>query len=291
MTNAVFKAALWMTGAIVSFTAMAVAGRTVSVELDTFETMLYRSLAGFAFVFAFGAVTGRLALARTGHFRLHVLRNLAHFSGQNLWFFAITVIPLAQVFALEFTTPIWAILLSAIFLGERLTRIGAISALFGFAGAMVVARPDVGGINAGILTAALAAVCFGATAVATRRLTRTENIYTIMFYLTSIQLVFGLVCAGIDGDIALPSAANVPWVLVIAAAGLLAHFCLTTALSLAPASIVMPIDFVRLPVIATVGVLLYDEPLQATLFVGAVMIFAANYINLTAGKPAATAPD
>jgi len=279
-----------MTGAIASFTAMAVAGRAVSFELDTFEIMLYRSLVGMVIVIAIGAALGRLGEARTRRIRLHAFRNLAHFTGQNLWFFAITVIPLAQVFALEFTTPIWAIFLSALFLGERITRYGMIAAGLGFLGILLVARPEAGGASAGILAAAMAAVAFATTAVCTRSLTKTETIFAIMFWLTVIQAIFGLVCAGIDGDIAAPSAATAPWLLLIACAGLLAHFCLTNALSIAPASIVMPLDFARLPVVAIVGMLLYDEPLELVIFGGAALIFLGNYINITRGQAPAPAP-
>lgn len=284
MTNPAIRAAFWMTGAIASFTSMAVAGREVSFELDTFEIMLYRSLVGMVIVIIIGAATGRLAEARTQRLRLHAFRNLAHFAGQNLWFFAITVIPLAQVFALEFTTPIWAIFLSALFLGERITRYGIIAAGLGFLGILLVARPEVGGANAGVFAAAIAAVAFATTAVCTRSLTKTETIYTIMFWLTVLQAILGLVFAGFDGDIAAPSAATAPWLLLIACAGLLAHFCLTNALSIAPASIVMPLDFARLPVVAIVGMLLYDEPLELVIFIGAALIFLGNYINITRGQ-------
>lgn len=279
-----------MTGAIASFTSMAVAGREVSFELDTFEIMLYRSILGCLMVIAIGAATGRLPEARTSRLGFHVFRNLAHFTGQNLWFFAITMIPLAQVFALEFTTPIWAIFLSALFLGERLTRHGLIAAGLGFAGILLVARPEANGISAGTIAAAAAAIAFATTAVCTRSLTRTETIYTIMFWLTVLQAAFGLFCAGFDGDIAAPSADTAPWLILIACAGLLAHFCLTNALSIAPASIVMPLDFARLPVVAVVGMLLYDEPLEVIIFAGAALIFLGNYINITRGRLPISAP-
>jgi drug/metabolite transporter (DMT)-like permease len=243
-----------------------------------------------AIVIAIGAATGRLGQARTQRIRLHAFRNLAHFAGQNLWFFAITVIPLAQVFALEFTTPIWAIFLSALFLGERITRFGVIAAALGFLGILLVARPEAGGVTSGIIAAAVAAVAFATTAVCTRSLTRTETIFTIMFWLTVLQAIFGLVFAGIDGDIAAPSAATAPWLLLIACAGLLAHFCLTNALSIAPASIVMPLDFARLPVVAIVGMILYDEPLELIIFLGAALIFLGNYINITRGQILVPAP-
>lgn len=280
--NTTFQAALWMIGAITSFTLMAIAGRTVSFELDTFEIMLYRSLTGIVIVVGLAWSTGRLRQVQRNHLGLHAARNLCHFAGQNLWFYAITVIPLAQVFALEFTTPIWVILLSPLLLKERLTAIGLLSAAIGFVGVLIVARPDPANLSPGLVAAATCAVFFALTAIFTRKLTRTETITTILFYLTIMQAVFGLICAGYDGDIALPSGQSLPWVVLIGCAGLLAHFCLTKALSIAPATIVMPIDFVRLPTIAVVGMLLYDEPLEILVFVGAALIFAANYINISA---------
>jgi len=208
-------------------------------------------------------------------------RNISHFAGQNLWLLAVTAAPLAQVFALEFTSPIWAMFLAPFFLGEPLTRIRLICALIGFVGVLIVARPGAAtGLTPGLISAGLAAFCFGATAVFTRLLTRTESITCILFYLTATQTVFGLVCAGIDGDMALPDATTLPWLVVIGVAGLVAHSCMTMALSIAPAAVVMPIDFARLPIIALVGVMLYAEPLQWTVLIGAVMIFGANYLNI-----------
>ena len=275
------KAALWMIGAITSFTLMAIAGRTVSIELDSFEIMLFRSITGIIIVCAVATYAGTWHQITNSRLGLHTTRNICHFAGQNLWFYAITVIPLAQVFALEFTTPIWVILLSPLLLRERLTGIGLLSAAIGFVGILIVARPDPSSISFGLIAGAGCAVFFALTAIFTRMLTRTETITKILFFLTVMQAVFGLVCAGIDGDIAVPSPAAVPWVILIGCAGLLAHFCLTKALSIAPASVVMPIDFVRLPTIAIVGMVLYDEPLEIIVFVGAALIFAANYINIT----------
>ena len=130
------RAAVWMLGAIASFSSMAVAGREVSVQLDTFELMMYRSAVGVLIVSAVLSVTGGWKNVTTDRLGLHLARNVAHFTGQNLWFFAVTVIPLAQVFALEFTQPIWVLLLSPLLLGERLTFVRSLAAAMGFA------RPD-----------------------------------------------------------------------------------------------------------------------------------------------------
>lgn len=274
------KAAFWMIGAIVSFTSMAIAGRAVSLDLDTFEIMLYRSLIGVVVMLTVARLAGTLGEVTRRNLGVHLVRNLSHFAGQNLWFYSITAIPLAQVFALEFTSPLWVIVLSPLILGEKLTSVRVLSAIIGFVGIMIVTRPSPETLQFGQFTAALAAIGFAGSAVFTRLLTRTETITCILFYLTVMQATFGLICAGFDGDIALPTAANLPWVILIAVAGLVAHFCLTTALKLAPAAVVMPIDFARLPVIAIVGMLLYNETLDLLVLLGAAIIFGGNYLNI-----------
>lgn len=278
--NATLRAGIWMSGAIVSFSAMAVAGRTVSLDLDTFEIMMYRSLIGLVIVVALAGAFRTLAQVSRNRLALHLVRNLFHFAGQNLWFYALTVIPLAQVFALEFTSPIWVLLLSPIVLQERLNSTKILAALIGFIGILIVTRPSPETLNIGQVTAALAAIGFAGSAVFTRLLTRTETITSILFWLTLSQAVFGLICAGADGDIAVPDLATWPWVALIALCGLVAHFCLTTALSLAPAAVVVPVDFTRLPIIALVGVALYAEPIDPMVILGAILIFGANYWNI-----------
>lgn len=273
-----------MVGGIISFTSMAIAGREVSFELDTFEIMLYRSIIGVLVVSIVAKSLGTLNQIQTHVLKQHFYRNIAHFSGQNLWFYAISVIPLAQVFALEFTMPIWIIIFSSLMLGEKITRIKVTAVLIGFLGILVVARPSIETLNLGIGTAALSAVGFALTSIFTRRLTETESITCILFYLTSMQLIFGLIATGYDGDIMLPSINTAPWLLLIGFAGLTAHFCVTKALSIAPPSVVMPIDFVRLPIIAFVGMIFYSEPLDMFVILGAVLICYANWLNLTKGE-------
>lgn len=132
----------------------------------------------------------------------------------------------------------------------------------------------------GVVAGAIAAIGFAGSIMATKRLTRSETIWTVLFYMTLMQLVFGAVCAGADGDIALPSLSNMPWVVLIACAGLFAHLCLTSALSLAPATVVVPVDLLRLPVIMLVGFSLYGEVIDIYVVLGALVIFGANYMNI-----------
>ena len=240
-----------MLGSISAFIAMAIATRQIKGVHDTFEILAFRSVVGFVLVVAVGLMTGQISRIRRDRLGGHALRNMFHFTGQSLWFWAVTAIPLAQVFALEFTSPIWVILLSPLVLGERLTRMKLLAAAFGFTGVLIVAHPDFSDPNLGVLAAAGSAVFFASTTLMSKRLTKDEAVIGILF-----------------------------WLVLIGVAGVTAHLCVTNALALAPASKVVPVDFARLPVIAVVGALAYDEPVAASLFLGAGLIFVGIWITL-----------
>ncbi len=278
------RAALWMCGAIASFSLMAVAGRELAGALDTFELMLYRSLIGAVIVTAWGVAALRLPEVRTGRLRLHVLRNVVHFAGQNLWFYGLALIPLAQLFAFEFTTPIWVALLAPLVLGEAMTRGRMMAIALGFAGILVVAQPGASPFGIGQLAAAACAIGFAGTVLTTKQLARTESIWTILFWMAWMQLGLSLVTAGHDGGIALPPAGTWPWVLVVGVTGITAHLSVTSALRCAPASIVAPMDFARLPIIAVVGMLLYGEPLEVAVLAGGGLILVGNLINIRVAR-------
>jgi drug/metabolite transporter (DMT)-like permease len=281
--GAPLRAAFWMIGTITSFTMMAVAGRELGAVHDSFEIMTFRSILGLLIVLGIGYYAGTLGQISRRTLHLHFARNICHFAGQNLWLIAVVSTPLALVFALEFTTPIWVTLLAPFFLGERITRMRAFTAILGFIGILIVARPGSGiALTPGVIAGAAAAIGFAGSVIFTRRLTRTETITCILFYLTAMQAVFGLICAGYDGQVTWPTLQTLPLLTVVGVAGLLAHFCLTKALSIAPATVVMPIDFARLPIIAIVGMLLYNEPLEWAVLFGAIVIVFSNYINIRA---------
>ena len=274
------QAAIWMTGTIVSFSAMAVSGREISFELDTFEIMMYRSIIGLIIVLLLAKLFKTHREISTQNLSLHFYRNLSHFTGQNLWFYALTLIPFAQLFAFEFSVPLWVMLAAPFLLGERLTNIRIISILVGFIGILIVTRPWLAGLAPGIIPATLCAIGFACSVIFTKQLTQKVSITCILFWLTSMQLLMAVICAGYDGDISLPSSSNFIWIIIIGIGGLLAHFCITKALQLAPATVVTPIDFCRLPVIAAIGYVFYNEALDIFIIGGAIIIFIANYINI-----------
>ena len=271
-----------MLGAMISFTLMAISGRSLADKLDTFEIMTYRSFIGIAIVLLFAYRAGTLGEVRTRYLKLHIIRNIFHFSGQNLWFFAILYVPLSQMFVFEFSTPLWVAVCAPLVLGERLTLSRFMAAAIGFFGILVVARPDFSDVNPAIIAAALCAVGFAGATLATKILTRTETITAILFWLTVLQAVFGVICAGYDGVMDVPRGSEWLWVVIIGICGLCAHFCITTALQLAPATIATPFEFLRLPLITFVGVVLYGEQLEWLVFLGAFIVLLANIMNIRA---------
>jgi drug/metabolite transporter (DMT)-like permease len=282
LTQSIF----WMLGAMISFTLMAVSGRELFSSLDTFEIMLYRSLAGILLVLSFGKYFKTLHQIRVENLSLHFIRNISHFGGQNFWFYAIALIPFSQLFAFEFSTPLFIVFLAPIFLGELLTKEKLIAAAIGFLGIMLVARPDLNTISWALIAAFLLPVCFAATAIATKLLTRKFSLTCILFWLVIMQTVFSLICAGYDFNIRIPAQTDLPFLLIVSVTGLTAHLCMTKAFSLAPVSVVMPIDFVRLPLISMVGFLFYNEVLTWYIILGSALVFVGNYVNIKAEERA-----
>ena len=271
-----------MTGAMLSFTLMAISGRSLADKLDTFEIMTYRSLIGIVIVLAVAFYAGTWRQFSTQRLGLHLVRNLFHFAGQNLWFFALIYVPLSQMFVFEFSSPLWVAIFAPLILSERLTLTRFFAATIGFFGILVVVRPDFSNLPPELIAAALCAIGFAGATITTKLLTRTETITWILFWLVALQAMFGFIMAGYDGQIDVPQGTEWGWLTLIGVCGLCAHFCITSALQLAPATVVTPFEFLRLPMVSIVGVWLYSEGLEWQVFVGALVVLGANWMNIRA---------
>jgi drug/metabolite transporter (DMT)-like permease len=271
------RAALWMSGALLSFTAMALSGRALSAELTTFQILFFRSVVGLVVVALLIIRAGRAHL-RTGVPATHLVRNLAHFGGQYGWFYGLAHIPLAEVFAIEFTMPIWTALLALPMLGERMNRGRMVAVALGFVGVLIILRPGASAFSPAALAVLAAAICYAVSHLYTKKLSATDSPLAILFFMTAIQLPLGLIPA--LPNWAWPSAGSWPWVALVALGALSAHYCLTRALRLADATAVVAMDFLRLPLIALLGFVLYHEALDPAVIAGACVVLAATWINL-----------
>ena len=279
MTDTI-KGSLWMIGGVFCLTSMAIAGKEISLQIDTFEILFFRSVIGVCIILFFLVKKNLLHEINLKEIRTHLKRNLAHFIGQNLWLYALASITLAEVTSLEFTMPIWIVFFSYLMLNEKLDKYKIISVCIGFVGVLITVRPDIETLNLGLIAAAISAIMFALTNIYTRKLTRTESTLTILFFLTSMQLVFGLITSLLDGQLDIPTNENIIWIVTIGFAGLGAHYCITTALSLAPPTVVAPIDLLRLPIVVLIGVFFYSEQGDIFIYFGASVIIFANWLNL-----------
>ena len=271
------RGALWMGGAVVSFSVMAIAVRELLRTLGTFEILFLRSLVSLILLAAVLPVFG-LQTLRTRRFGLHVVRNLFHFGGQYAWVYAIAWLPLATVFAIEFTMPVWAAVLAIPILGERLNRGRVVMLVLGLTGILIILKPGLAEVQPAALAMLAGSFAYAATMVGTKRLAQSDSALAVLFYMSAIQVPLGLVPA-LPGWVT-PGLAELPWIIAVGATGLSAHFCLTRSLRIADATLVVPIDFLRLPLITAVGVLFYNEPLELSILLGAAVIFAGTYTSI-----------
>jgi len=276
------RVVLWMSGVLLSFTIMAVSIRALARAFNVFEILAIRNAAGLTILLALACVRPALrASLLPRRMGMHALRNSVHFAAQYAWALSITLLPLATVFALEFTNPAWLALLAAWLLRERLTPSRAGAVVLGFLGVAVILRPGFESFKPAALIILGAAFGFAVSSIVTKKLIVTETTFAILFWMNAMQLPMNLAGSSpffvtrIDLAQALP-------VLGVAIAGLTSHFCLTNAFRHGDASIVVPLDFLRIPLIALIGWSVYGEPLDGFVFAGAAIIITGIVWNLRA---------
>jgi len=279
----ILRVVLWMVGALLSFSAMAVSIRELArTGLNIFEILAVRS--GGSLVVLFGLILLRphlLAHTLPRRMGLNLTRNTVHYVSQYAWSLALTMLPLATVFALEFTMPAWTVVLASWLLRERITasRIGVV--VFGLIGVLVILRPGLASVNPAALLVLGAAFGYAVNMVATKKLTMTETTFGIVFWMAVIQLPLSLAGSHTDAFARLAARDILP-LLGVAGAGLSSHYCLSNAFRAGDATLVVPLDFMRIPLIAVVGWAFYGEPLDIFVLLGALLIVVGVLWNLRA---------
>lgn len=291
-SNNVVQATCWMLLTIVAFGALAVIGRELAKQLSLMQMMCFRSILALLIIGVIAQRQGWLAKPTT-QWRLHWARNTTHFFGVYTWYFGIVALPLAEVFAIEFTTPIWATLVAIFLLGERLTWPKFIAVAFGFIGVFIIVRPGFREVEPAAWFMLLGAVSYGFSASFTKIITRRDSSAHVILYMMLMQTALSgvyLLLSLFWETPQIPEYAELYWVLagLVASAilALFAHYCMTRALAIADVSVVIPISFLRLPFIAVVGYFLYAEKIDWFVLLGASIMLLGNIINLRAAKRA-----
>ena len=278
MITNVLKGVLWMSGAVLSFCAMAIAARALLGHMGVAEILFFRT--GVALLIVLAVVLPRgAAQLRTRHIGTHVWRNLFHLGGQASWVIALGALPLAMVFAIEFTAPIFTAVLAVFMLKERMNSGRLVMLGLGFIGVLVILRPGFAIVQPAALVMLFGSFCFAVQMIATKRLSSVDSPLAVLFWMSVLQTPLCL-AAALPGWTA-PSWADLPWLLAMGCGSFTAHYCLTSAMRNADATVVVPVDFFRLPLIAVVGALFYDEAFDPMVFLGAALIFAGVWFSLT----------
>ena len=277
-SNRPILGSLWMLGTVASFALMQVAGRELSGAHDVNTIRLYRSLIGLVVILPFALAFGGMRNLITARPLGHLVRNGIHFLGQMSWFFGIAHLTLADVSALNAMTPIFGVVLAITFMGEALSRPRIAAIAVGFVGVLVVIRPGLIPLEIATGVTLAGALFYAVSVVLMKALTRTEPVLRIIVYMMAIQFVIALVVAG--GEIVVPLAADIPWIIIVGASGLTAHYCMARAVSLADASVILPISYLQLPAMAIIGLVSYNEQLDFYTLAGGGLIFAATYLNV-----------
>ncbi len=274
---------LWMMGALLSLSLMAIGARELAGEISTLQILFFRSVIGLLIITLIIFSSRKQQLFSTKRIKLHIVRNFFHFIGQYGWFLGIGLLPLAHVFALEFTVPIWTLIIAGIFLKEGITTRKVIAVLCGLSGVYVILNPGVEIVEYASVVVLVAAIGYSISHVTTKSLSRTEDSLTVLFYMCLIQLPIAFLLT--INDWVFPNITQWSWLSIIGLSALTGHHCITNAMKLAEAGIVVTLDFLRLPLIAVVGVIFYNEPFEVAVILGASFMLLGNMINIT--KPEA----
>jgi drug/metabolite transporter (DMT)-like permease len=281
ITSKLVRVVLWMIGALLSFSVMAVSIRELSRGgLSIFEILAIRSGVALIVLLVLLAVRKDFRVhAKPRRIGLNLFRNVVHYASQFSWALSLTMLPLAMVFALEFTMPAWTALLAVWFLHERLTpsRLGVV--VLGLIGVLVILRPGIADFNPAAILVLLAAFGYAITMITTKQLTATETTFGIVFWMAVIQFPLSLIGSNPAVFMHLDTRHILP-AMGVGIAGLTSHYCLSNAFRSGDATLVVPLDFMRIPLIAVVGWAFYGEQLDIFVLLGALIIVAGVLWNL-----------
>ena len=262
---------IWMLGFILNITITAICIRELSFKYSSFEIQNFRNIFSIIIILIFFKARNNVHLT-TFQLKNNFIRNIFHFIGQSAWTWGLTVLPLAVVFSLEFTMPIWAAIIAIIIFKEKITLNKILFLILGLLGTCIILLPDTKYIGIYNIIVLFSAITYAIAHNFTKKLTGTDSIISILFYMAIIQLPFSLIGSFIVDDLHYNIAKEMPLIILLTITSLLAHYCLSSALKNSEASVVLPIDYIRLPLIIFIGWYYYDEIISSNVFIGSVFI-------------------
>jgi drug/metabolite transporter (DMT)-like permease len=253
--------------------------RHISAELHPFEIAFFRNIFGFVMLIPLLVRAGGFVAMRTRRLGLHAARGAFNAVGMLAFFLALSMAPLADVAALNFTSPLFAALMAVLFLGERLGPRRKVGLVLGFVGALIILRPGIEVVSQGAMIALLAAAGWACAMVIIKMLTRTETSLAITAYAALFVAAFSLPPALFVWQ--WPSLAVLAWLLLIGLLGSAAQLSLAQAFAETDATVILPFDFFKLVWASIFGYVFFAEVTDPFTWLGGTVIFAsATYIAI-----------
>jgi drug/metabolite transporter (DMT)-like permease len=271
--SASLRGALWMCAAATAFALMITLVRHLTDGLHPLQVVFFRTAFGLLAMLPWLLRQG-LGVLRTGRFRLHLLRALIGIFAMVGWFTTLSLMPLAEATALSFTAPIFTSVLAGLILGEamRLRRWSATA--LGFLGALIVVRPGFAAIDPAALLAVITAAIWASSTILIKIMARTESAGAITTYMVLLTTPMTLLAALFVWQN--PSLEQLGWAALLGAAGSTGHLCMSRALATADATVVAPLDYLRLPIVALIAFIAFGEVPGVWVWLGGAVIAASS---------------
>ena len=219
-------------------------------------------------------VRGGTGILRTRRHGVLFIRAVLHLSSMLLFFYGLTLVPLATASALTFLAPLFAVLLAALILKEGFTPRRVIALVMGFSGMLIIVRPDPASLDEGALVLIGAALLWGAVLIVIKVLSRTESSSTITVWMALMMAPLALLPA--IPFWTTPTLYDLAWLALAGLLGGFAQWAMTQALKTGSTNAVMPIDFLRLVWSALIGLAIFEEIPDIFTWVGGAVIFGSS---------------
>lgn len=272
----VIKSMLWMAGAGLTLAIMNAVMRLMTQQLDSFQAQFVRYAFGLSIIIPI-LIRGSITRLKPHSYRAQLFRGLIHISALSLFFLALPHVPLADMTAIMFVTPVFILLGAAIFLKEKVSMMRWLGALVGFTGVLVVLWPHLSSdVGTGIWGLAMLAATpfFAGSFLITKAMTRHDNNETLVVWLHISVAILAMPM----GLMVWQDPTLTQWVLLATCGllGTLAHYCFTRAFSMADISSLQPVRFLDLIWSSALGFLIFGNTPASTALVGGAIIVAAT---------------
>jgi drug/metabolite transporter (DMT)-like permease len=268
------RGCLWMLAGGLLFVAVTVMVRLLGSDMPAVQAAFIRYLIGVLLVLpmlwrmrARGFGLGRGRVGR------YALRGLVHGAAVLLWFYAMARIPLAEVTAIGFSTPVFTALGAILIFGEQVRLRRLLAILAGFVGTLLILRPGFNTIEAGSLAQLIAAFLFAGSFLLAKRMTQSESSADILVMLSifcTLTLLPGALYYWRT-----PTLLEVIWLAGVAVFATSGHYAITRAIAAAPLTVTQPLSFLQLIWAILFGYWLFDEVPDSWVIIGALVIVSA----------------